>query len=423
MRRWAAVWAALLWSTTVQAGWIALRSPGLELYTDASEKSARVALDRLANIRRLLPENDPEPTPLRIVLFDSERDYRAVAPTPKSDGFYQSGPERDFIVMPAGAQLSRVVVHEYVHFALNPRGKRRPMWIEEGLAEFYSNAQFTAQTAKLGSPIEEHLEMLKRRAWLTPVEIEAGREDPLFYALAWGLVHMFRHQPTFPEHLEARDLEDLRRYLKNVQTQVIPAPPSISAPKIAVESISALDALLVRADLALRTGHNAVAKTVVDQAVREFPNTPAVATLEGRMAMALGDEAGARVHFERALRMDDRNADAWFERALLDHDDAALVRAAELNPNLGEARLLLGVHATDDGELPTALTHLREAVRLMPLKSYAWYSLAFAQVKAGQAEDAKASLQRAFHTAASPEQTAMARALMSSLEGPSGLPH
>ena len=77
--------------------------------------------------------------------------------------------------------------------------------------------------------------------------------------------------------------------------------------------------------------------------------------------------------------------------------------------------MLLGVHATDDGDFGAALTHLREAVRLMPLKSYAWYSLGFAQVKAGQTEDAKSSLLRALHTATSPEQTKMAEVLLSSL--------
>jgi Tfp pilus assembly protein PilF len=54
----------------------------------------------------------------------------------------------------------------------------------------------------------------------------------------------------------------------------------------------------------------------------------------------------------------------------------------------------------------------------MPLKSYAWYSLAFAQTRAGQSAAARESLQRALHTATTPEQRKMAETLVSSLDTP-----
>lgn len=411
--------AALLFCSTLHAAnWIALRTPGFELYTDASEKSARAALNRLANIRRLLPDSNVEPVPLRVVLFASARDYRSIAPLDSSSGFYQSGPERDYIVMTSDAQLPRVVVHEYVHFALNVRGTRRPMWIEEGLAEFYSNAQFSATTARLGAPIPEHLDRLAHDKWLTPAQLEAGISDSLFYAHAWALVHMFRHQPLFPEHLTDEDLTDLRRYLRNLKMEAVPAPPSISAPKVVTEPISALDVLLLRGDLALRTQHPALARTFYDQAAREFPNSSTAAAGLGAMHLLTGDVVAARKSLQHAIEINDRDPAAWFQLGLLDHDDAALARAAELNPNLGEAHLLLGVHATDDNLLPLALNHLQQAVRLMPLKSYAWYSLAFAQTRATQNVAARESLQRALHTANTPEQRKMAETLVSSLDTP-----
>ena len=408
--------AALLLCTSLQAAnWIVLRTPGLELYTDASEKTARAALDRLANVRRLLPESGAEPVPVRVMLYNSGNEFRALAPTPKSGGFYQSGPERDFIMMPANTQLSRNVVHEYVHFALSTRGKRRPGWIEEGLAEFYSNAQISGSSARLGSPIPEHLDVLARRTWYTPAELEVAKDDPLFYAQSWALVHMFWHQPTFPEHITAEHLDDLRRYLRNVRADVVPAPPSISAPKVELERVPPMEALLIRADAALRAQHPEIARPLYEQAAREFPNSSAVAAGLGAMALALGDEPTARGHLERALQLNDRDAAAWFELGLLNHDDASLERAAALNPNLGEAHLLLGVHATDDRDLARAMPHLEQAVRLMPRKSYAWYSLAFAQARANQPAAARESLQQALHTAATQEQRAMAQTLLGSL--------
>lgn len=409
--------AALLFCTSLHAAnWIVLRTPGLELYSDASEKTARTALDRLSNIRRLLPEAALEPVPLRIVLFASGKDYRALAPNASSDGFYQSGVERDYVLLSASAQLSRTVVHEYVHFALNSRGARRPAWIEEGLAEFYSNAQINGTTARLGAPIAEHLDALAHRTWFDPAQMEAGQDEPMFYAQSWALVHMLRHQPAFPEHITAEHLQDLRLYLKNLRADIVPAPPSISAPRVTLEQVPALEALLVRADASLRTRHPEIAKQLYEQAMREFPGASAVETGLGAMALALGDEASARSHLQSAIRLNEDDASAWFALGLLDHNDRALERAAALNPNLGEAHLLLGVHATDDGDLPLALAHLEQAVRLMPRKSYAWYSLAFAQVRANQTAAARDGLQRALHTATTPEQRKMAETLLESLD-------
>jgi tetratricopeptide (TPR) repeat protein len=158
-----------------------------------------------------------------------------------------------------------------------------------------------------------------------------------------------------------------------------------------------------------------LAKSFLEQAERGFPNSSAVATSLGAMALALGDEAAARTHLQNAIQLNDRDASAWFQLGLLDRDNAALERATELNPNLGEAHLLLGVRATDDNDLTRALPHLEQAVRLMPRKSDAWYALAFAQVRAKQTAPARESLQQAMHTATTPEQRKMAETLLESL--------
>ncbi|MEP6963794.1 MAG: hypothetical protein ABI995_17090, partial [Acidobacteriota bacterium] len=111
----------------------------------------------------------------------------------------------------------------------------------------------------------------------------------------------------------------------------------------------------------------------------------------------------------------DRDASAWFEWAILENDQAALEKAAQLNPDFGEAHVLLGTRATDGGDLPAALAHLEQAARLMPRKSYVWYSLGYAQNKAGQREAAAVSLENALRTSTSREQAEMARTLLGSL--------
>ena len=61
-------------------------------------------------------------------------------------------------------------------------------------------------------------------------------------------------------------------------------------------------------------------------------------------------------YLEKALQLDDKDATILFEYALLERDAGAgndrvrelLEKVVALNPNFGEAQLLLGVRATDD---------------------------------------------------------------------------
>src|SRR5215472_8299137 len=87
------------------ADWLRIRTPHLEVLTDAGEKTGRTALNRLDDIRRVLEAGNTRPLPLRVVIFASEKEFRAYAGDSVVDGFYQSGVERDFIVLHAGANL------------------------------------------------------------------------------------------------------------------------------------------------------------------------------------------------------------------------------------------------------------------------------------------------------------------------------
>ena len=404
--------ALLLASTLHAADWISLRDVGVELVSDASERNVRQALDQLAQIRSLLPpSSEPEPVPLRIFLFAKESEYRAYAPNGKASGFYQSGLERDYIALHAGTAMPRVVKHEYVHFALRQRNAARPTWLEEGLAEYYSN--FDGK--RVGLAIPEHVQMLQRRPWLSAEEMNAPRElGEMFYAQSWALVHMLRREAQFPELVTERMLADLRPYLRVLRPTAVDVP-SAAAPVVAAESVSPLNALLLRADLALRSQHLQLAGKLYQQAASEYPNSSAAATGLGTLAFANGDREAALAHLKHSLALNDRDGLAWFQLALIENDSTALEKAALFNPNLAEAHVLLGVRATDDGNLDAALAHLEQATRLLPRKSYPWYSLGFAQQKRGDIAGARTSLERALRTATTAEQRKMAETLLDSL--------
>jgi hypothetical protein len=383
--------AILVLASSLQAAdWISLKSGNIEIISDAGQKAAGQTLDRLLQIQRLLQERrDPEPVALKVFLFASARDYRATAPEPNTSGFYQSGFEGDSIATYVGAPaLPRVVMHEYAHFAMH-RKVPRPDWLEEGLAEYSSNASFGKASVRVGDPIPEHLARLARGTWLTPEQMQEPRQDLLFYAQSWAVVHMLVQtkvgniEKVSPQMLPQL-LAELHDYIPRIQAVTIKLPPLINSSAI-IERISPLNALLMRAELALETQHPDLARTLYAEASRKYPDAP-------ELASAL-----------------------LFQKALLEGDQAALEKAAELNPKLGEAQLLLGERATDRGDLDAAIRHLERAADLMLRKSNAWYALGFAQQKRGDVEAARAALDQALRTATTMEQTTMARTLLESL--------
>jgi tetratricopeptide (TPR) repeat protein len=458
--RFLAVFATFLAVLPARADWLQLRGTHTELVTDAGEKDGRRALTRLEQIRAILPGgSDQSGRELRVVLFDSEKEFREYARSETTSGLYQSGLERDYIVTYAGGELPRVVTHEFVHFLLNQTPAALPRWFEEGTAELYSNAQINAKRVRIGKEIESHMNLLLARPWLTadqlsaehaaaaPSQTDQEQAESMFYAESWALVHMLNLSPDYRDHLPQfiqllsagrdqsdafrtafgrdfqRALAELPPYLRKIRSVQLDVPPPAPFLAAKAEPVSAVDALLLRADVALRRGLAEQARNLFEQAAREHPDSAAAEAGLGMLAMTQNRPGDARRHLERAMQLDDKDASILFEYALLERDAGAgndrvrelLEKVVALNPNFGEAQLLLGVRSTDDRRYDAAITYLRNAARLLPRQSYVWHALAYAQQKQGLYPDALDSAQRAVRTASSDEQEHMAVALRDAL--------
>jgi len=445
----------------VRAEWIRLRGTHTELLTDAGENAGRRALSRLEQIRAILPTSgNSSGRELRVVLFDSEREFREYAPAETTAGLYLSGLQYDYIVTHAGGELPRVVTHEFVHFLLNQTPAPLPPWFEEGTAELYSNTQINNKRVRIGKEIEPHTKLLLARPWLTAAQLAAERPaaaqkqdqeqvqaENMFYAESWAVVHMLNLSPKYRDHLPqfvqllvdghdsneafrtafgrdlARAVSDLPSHLKTLRSVKLDIPPPAPYNAGNAEPLPEVDAMLVRADLLLRGGRAQQAQALFEQAVKEHPDSATAEAGLGMLAMTQNRPGDARRHLERAIQLDDKDAMILFEYALLERDSGAgvervrelLEKVVGLNSNLGEAQLLLGVRATDDGRYDPAILHLKEAARLLPRQSYVWYALAYAQQKAGRNPEALDAVQRAVRTATTEEQQRSAEALRDAL--------
>jgi tetratricopeptide (TPR) repeat protein len=452
-----AILVTLLAALPARADWLRLRGTRTELVTDAGEKEGRRALTRLEQIRAIMPgSGDDSRRELRVVLFDSEKEFQEYARSDSTSGLYLSGLERDYIVTYAGGELPRVVTHEFIHFLLNQTPAPLPRWFEEGTAELYSNAQINGKRVRIGKEIESHMSLLLSRPWLSAGQLAKEAHDQehaqeqsenMFYAQSWALMHMLNLSPDYRDHLPQfvqqlssgqegavafraafgrefeKALADLPSYLKKIRSVQLgtppPAPVAIGKP----EPLSEVDALLLRGDVALRRGLAEQARALFEKAAREHPESaPAEAGL-GMLAMTQNRPGDARRYLEHAVQLDDKDSAILFEYALLERDSGAgtdrvrelLETVVALNPDFGEAQLLLGVRATDDRRFDAAIKYLHDAARLLPRQSYVWHALAYAEQKLGHYPEAFDAAQRAVRTASTDDQEHMAEALRDAL--------
>ncbi len=474
-QHWFVVFSLIFLSQTLSGrDWIRLSSSRAEVYSNAGPKVAQQTLDRLDMLAAAFEEfgrNAARPSPLRVVVFGSESEYAAYRPSPISAGFYQSGPEGDWIVFASGAG-DRVVLHEYTHLLLNRGTTRLPQWLEEGLAEFFSTVQISAKNIQFGLPIPVHLGNLHSISPMTAAELALASKKSIhysdaveatrFYATSWALVHMLYLEPAFarhmPEFVDAIDkaAEDpavsfqkafgmtldqaLQRMQVYAQRPILPSgriDVSIAAPGVKPRDepkpVRDLEILRVQAELLLDCGKRGEAGEKYRQiAKRGAASTEAQEAL-AYLALSEGDLALAMDRFQNIVeRKPDASARSVFEFAMLlresgaaanrDRVTALLERTVSINPRHPEAQFLLGVRSTDDKRYKDAVERLRQAVSILPRQFSFWHALGYAQGQLGNLADSRQSANKALRLAESPEEEKMAQdllALGSSSSGPS----
>ncbi len=451
------------------AGWIRLESPHFELYTDAGSRRGQSILERLELVRHAFAGAPGSPVlaplPVRVLLLASAGAFRPLRASESTVGFFQSGPERNYIVLHwAGEPTERVAAHEYVHLLLNHTTVTLPRWLEEGTAEFYSTLRAEGDSLAVGAPIFAHLQTLRRTPWLDASTLTAvTRDSPfynqpdkaaLFYAQSWALVHMLHlsehyrgAMPRFVELLEQGTpaafveafgkpletaLRDLERYLAAGRFTVIRIPVEslgnrqITGPRPVADE----ESLLVRAELLLDMGREEQAARLYRRLAAGHPDSPAVHTALGALALRRGDYAAARRHLGRAVELGEPGARTHFEYAMLLRDSggapaevlASLRKAVELNPRFAEAHFMLGGALLKIGRRSEAIAHLQKAASLLPRQSSLWHALALALEEAGRTEEARWAAWRALGAAASSAEEEMARAALRKMGAPHASP-
>jgi hypothetical protein len=192
--------------------WTRVTSTNFTLIGDASERDLRQVALQLEQFRetigRLLPAaRVPAETPTIVYVFSTDKDYRSYKPLYKGKpmdvaGYFVRPPDANFVAlsMDRGEEGFPIIFHEYTHLLLSHAIKSAPVWLGEGLAEYYSTFRLIAngRQAQIGRPVEHHV-LLLREHFLPLVDLLAvDRQSPLYnegdarsilYAESWAWIH------------------------------------------------------------------------------------------------------------------------------------------------------------------------------------------------------------------------------------------
>ena len=166
----AAVLASVFTASIATAAeqWLKLTSSHFELYTTAGEKKGREAVLYFEQVRDFFGKvrGDAKPvttTPVRIIAFHSDKEYKPYRISESADAFYLDGYDRDYIVMRAiTPENYPIAVHEFTHLLVKHSGIEIPIWLNEGLAEVYSSMKPLGKKVLVGSLIPGRFYVLQQ---------------------------------------------------------------------------------------------------------------------------------------------------------------------------------------------------------------------------------------------------------------------
>ena len=186
--------------------WLRVDSPGFTIISSASERRTRDVAANLETLTEALATIDrrfaTRGNRTRVLFFAKRGDSQPYFDLllnqhmTSAPGVYisTSDGEGTMIIDGTRSLMERTVFHELVHKLLAAGGAHLPLWLEEGIAEYFSSTEIRGNSISIGMPVREHQSQLRTKALLPLKEVfEMTYESPMatqtiFYAQAWGVV-------------------------------------------------------------------------------------------------------------------------------------------------------------------------------------------------------------------------------------------
>ena len=469
----AAMIAGCASGASAKDAWIEVQSPHFKVVSNAGENEARKVADQFEQFRELFHNSFPK---LRVdlgkplVIFAAKNEdtlklllpgYWEVKGRLHPAGIFSPGEARHYVAVRTNVETDNpyeVVYHEYTHAIMNLNFQGLPIWLGEGLAEYFGNSTIHEKEVEIGKIPLSHLNVLQTNR-LIPIDalMQAGRDSPyyneqnrasVFYAESWAIVHYLLMDPearkrqllsTFlaawdasGNQLEAaaKAFGDLKKfssamegyarqqtfYVRRVPATIRGNQKSYSTRGLSPGEVAAEEALFY-----IQTRREKEARASTEEAFHADPTIALAHEASGLLAYQSGDYPTAEKEFARSLELSPTSYVCYFfgaqarlrggrtELEELPEITGYLEKAVALNPQFAPAyAALASFYAMHQETRGKALAMAKKAIELEPGNLSYTASYGFVLLNMGKVSDARILASRIQAAARTPQEENLA---------------
>jgi len=470
--------------------WVEVRSGHFVVASNAGESEARRIALEFERVRGIFhaafPKFRVDPAqPIVILAARDEATMKMIAPDEwqgegkvRPSGLFHSDGEKDYVVLRLdgqGTTAFHTIYHEYTHALLFLNFKHLPLWVSEGVAEFFGNSTVGERDVRTGTADKGHLFLLSKSDWL-PIDglLGATQESPfynernpasIFYAQAWAVAHYLladaqsRREQLLGKYLAAwgrsgdqvaagreafGDLaqfgEKVKKYVRSTDWRAGFAWPALAdanadgggkeaAGGFAERNLSAGEVLAYRGDFLVHRGQLDAAEPLLSQSVKLDAKSAETHDALGLFEYRSNNYEDAEEEFAKAIAAGSREFMTFYchgvlqLRSLAADEGAthravsALERAAKLNPRYAPTfEALTQAYSRSPETQAKALEAAKTTVELEPESRTYKFGLAYVLLNNGHAVQAGEVAEKLLATAGTDEDTVAARKLLATIE-------
>ena len=381
--------------------WLRISSPHFVVVTNGSEKQGRRVADQFERMRSVFHTAFPKAqvdtdAPIIVLAIKDEKDFRALEPEAylakgslKLGGLFLRAADKNYVLMRLDAEGEHpyaVVYHEYTHLLLGKSPEFMPLWLNEGLAEFYQNTEIRDKEALLGRPSADDILWLRQNRLLPLTTLftvdhnspyyHEEKKGSIFYAESWALTHYLemkdsaektRHVSEYLDLLSKQvdsvtaanrafgDLKALQQELERYIHQndgfhylKMMTTTEVEDSAFKMQTLTEEQSEAVRADFLAYNSRMADAEALLDQILQQDPNNVSAHETKGFLEFRQGHLEEAKKWYAQAVKLDSQSYLAHYYFAAItmsgsrdapdqDQVESSLRTAIKLNPSFAPA--------------------------------------------------------------------------------------
>jgi tetratricopeptide (TPR) repeat protein len=459
--------------------WVEVQSPHFTLITDANERQGIHVLDQFERMRwvfqTLFPNANVDPAaPILVIAAKNKKDFAALEPEAylakgqvSLAGVFLSTEDRNYILLRLDAEGEHpfsTVYHEYTHLQLSKASDWLPLWLNEGLAEFFQNTDIHDTDIQLGEPSFDDLLYLRQNRILplaTLFRVDATspyyheeQKGSAFYAESWALTHFLevsdhqQHTHRLEDYVERmshhedpvaaaeKSFGDLTQLQKALESYIAQASfkyyrmSSAAAPiddaSFKVRTLPQVEADAMRADFLASSQRTKDARALLASVLQQDPNNVSAHETMGYLEFAAGNLEAARKWYEQAVKLDSQSYLAHYYYAAISiatgstgdaQIEASLHTAIKLNPRFAPAYdQLASLYGVRREKLSQAHMLSLQAISLDPGNLRYRLNAANILLEEVKPDDALRDLKQALSIAKTPQEAAQVQRRINELE-------